>query len=558
MAVMLCISLLATTAAFASEDWMAYLDSDFLEQFMNQVPAAPAQGLSNIGTTAGQNTTDVVTLQQKLKELGYYYGTIDGDYGSYTESAVRKFQADHGLYVDGVAGSYTMAALMGQSAPAAAAANAAANTATQTTPVASFTGSLQIGSRGDAVKELQSMLSKLGYYSGTLDGDYGSYTDAAVRKFQAARGLYVDGVVGSYTMAALRGQNAQAPAASSTSTASQPVAQSTSFTGSLSRGSTGSAVAEVQSMLSKLGFYSGTQDGDFGSYTDAAVRRFQQANGLYVDGVVGSITMAKLRQNAGSGQTASQTRPAASTSTVPTSNGQPLYQLGDISADVYTMQVQLRDLGYNVQPNAIFDQSTIAAVREFQRVNGLVVDGVYGSATASRLNNNALPYSAGTNGSATLVTSNITTHVQNMIANATNSSMTQDQKLQAVYDYIANRSHYTYSMDRIPPYIGTDWPVVYANDMIANGQGDCHGMAALFGYAARMLGYDATWCNSQSHSWVEINGKIYDPLAPGSSSHATVYGWTYDKAMSSGIDINYEHLENQRGTFRYIPVPQVR
>ena len=69
---------------------------------------------------------------------------------------------------------------------------------------------------------------------------------------------------------------------------------------SYKRGSTGSAVTEIQQKLKNWGYYSGEVDGIFGSRTEAAVRLFQQKNGLAVDGKVGTQTLAALGMSAGS------------------------------------------------------------------------------------------------------------------------------------------------------------------------------------------------------------------------------------------------------------------
>ena len=55
------------------------------------------------------------------------------------------------------------------------------------------------GKQGDQVKELQTNLKTLGYYTRQVDGDYGTYTDTAVRAFQKKYGLLVDGIVGPVT-----------------------------------------------------------------------------------------------------------------------------------------------------------------------------------------------------------------------------------------------------------------------------------------------------------------------------------------------------------------------
>lgn len=59
------------------------------------------------------------------------------------------------------------------------------------------------GSSGATVTEIQTRLKEWGYYSGEVDGVYGSKTEAAVRYFQSSNGLNADGQVGNQTLAAL-------------------------------------------------------------------------------------------------------------------------------------------------------------------------------------------------------------------------------------------------------------------------------------------------------------------------------------------------------------------
>ena len=59
----------------------------------------------------GSSGADVKTLQRRLKQLGYYTGSVDGDFGDATEKALRAFQDRNNLLVDGIAGKSTMANL---------------------------------------------------------------------------------------------------------------------------------------------------------------------------------------------------------------------------------------------------------------------------------------------------------------------------------------------------------------------------------------------------------------------------------------------------------------
>ena len=62
---------------------------------------------------------------------------------------------------------------------------------------------LRYGSRGESVRQVQTRLNGLGYWCGTADGIFGVNTRSAVRRFQSAKGLSVDGIVGPKTYSAL-------------------------------------------------------------------------------------------------------------------------------------------------------------------------------------------------------------------------------------------------------------------------------------------------------------------------------------------------------------------
>ena len=59
----------------------------------------------------GSRGNEVISIQTKLKNLGYYTGQIDGIYGPLTQSAVTRYQANFGLTADGIAGPKTLQSL---------------------------------------------------------------------------------------------------------------------------------------------------------------------------------------------------------------------------------------------------------------------------------------------------------------------------------------------------------------------------------------------------------------------------------------------------------------
>ena len=64
---------------------------------------------------------------------------------------------------------------------------------------------LEYGSSGGSVEALQMLLNCNGYSCGTVDGDFGPKTTAAVKQFQKANGLTQDGIVGVNTWSAILG-----------------------------------------------------------------------------------------------------------------------------------------------------------------------------------------------------------------------------------------------------------------------------------------------------------------------------------------------------------------
>ena len=122
-------------------------------------------------------------LQVALKARGLYDGTIDGIAGPLTAKAVRRFQRRAGLVVDGVAGPLTRAKLgrLGH-------------------PLFGRRHLIMRGAVGWDVSCLEFLLRSKGFGPGRIDGHYTTATARAVRRYQRARHLLVDGIVGRQTL----------------------------------------------------------------------------------------------------------------------------------------------------------------------------------------------------------------------------------------------------------------------------------------------------------------------------------------------------------------------
>ena len=154
---------------------------------------------SNFGTPSygdllqfGDSGEAVRAVQQRLQDLGHYYGSIDGEFGSEMQRSVLQFQRDRGLTQDGIVGPQVYAALQ--------------TTQTPQPPIGEVpnnnNGELSIGDRGAQVTALQQSLNQAGYPV-AVDGVYGENTRSAVIAFQQDRRLPVTGIADSQTLAAL-------------------------------------------------------------------------------------------------------------------------------------------------------------------------------------------------------------------------------------------------------------------------------------------------------------------------------------------------------------------
>ncbi len=140
---------------------------------------------------------------------------------------------------------------------------------------------LQIGSTGNEVKILQEKLKILGYYNATITGSFGLGTKEGVIAFQEYENLPSTGVVDEETWNAIIEKT------------ESPVSPISTYP-TLSFGSTGSYVTDLQTKLKSLLYYPQSINGNYDLETETAVKRFQLNNELTADGIVGNETWNRI------------------------------------------------------------------------------------------------------------------------------------------------------------------------------------------------------------------------------------------------------------------------
>ena len=342
----------------------------------------------------GSTGESVRIIQRQLNRIAQDYPafgtvTVDGVYGESTAAVVKKFQKQFSLTADGVVGratwykiSYIYVSVKDLAELTSEGEKPTGNPVEGTYPGTA----LRRGSRGDSVSQIQFWLSEIaqgvsGIPAPAVDGIFGAGTEAAVRAFQEKYGLTVDGVVGAATWNAIYQQYV------SLSTDSSPQGPSAYPGTSLTVGSRGDDVRRVQFWLrivarSNSSVPSVTPDGIFGSATERAVRAFQSAYGLTVDGIVGKATWNRLYEvytDLINGILSESEKPGVYP-------GTPL-RVGSTGQKVKEVQYYLYLLSayYPEIPAIAYDgkygTKTADAVRAYQTLMGLTADGVVGQKT---------------------------------------------------------------------------------------------------------------------------------------------------------------------------------
>jgi peptidoglycan hydrolase-like protein with peptidoglycan-binding domain len=207
-------------------------------------------------------------VEQRLVALGFILTGPDRRFDATAVTAVRAYQRQVGLVVTGIAGPATLARLGIWSGP-------------------SITVACQVsrpvihGTAGLVARCVEQRLVQLGYDLRGPDRTFDGSAVAALRAFQSSRGLLADGMAGKVVLRALKIWK-------------EPLRVTCRVSVTVRLGTTGSPALCTERKMVKLGFALEGPDRTFDASAVNALRAFQRAHGLSVDGVAGPVTLSRL------------------------------------------------------------------------------------------------------------------------------------------------------------------------------------------------------------------------------------------------------------------------
>ena len=312
---------------------------------------------------SGMVGPSVEALQRLLTEVGYLGRSIDGEYGSTTKKAVELFQKHHDLPITGVADDATQAKI-----------RAAVGTAGRDGGGVILTE----GNRGNPVRMYQEKLVAAGVLS-EADGVYGRTTSEAVLEYQARHGIPTSGIIDEETRDFLDKKRVYEDSAV--------------------------LVEKAQTRLVVLGYMDDGMDGIFGTKTEVALKKFQKdeklpETGRFDDTVLNRLyekAAAKVAENAPE-ETAepteteeTETEATVSETSEPKEAVRTEKTVAETdAAKVRKCQEKLIGMGYlKDKADGILGLKTAAALREYQRDQGLPETGILDEETQESLNREA-------------------------------------------------------------------------------------------------------------------------------------------------------------------------
>ena len=367
-----------------------YGDSILIRESNNiQDIQASYPGVLRIGSS-GQ---EVREMQEFLNAIAINYPAIpvifpvDGIFNESTEAAVRVFQRQFNLTVDGIVGKATWYKISYIYAAVRKLAELTSIGRIEDLYSGQYPGTpLQEGDRGVEVQLLQYYLSAIAVFypqipNVSIDGRFGPELFKAVLNFQRSFGLIEDGIVGRETWNRIY---ALYETLSDKIVPDESIPEYPGMT--LQQGSSGENVRRIQTALNNISAQYPSipllvEDGIFDTATTTAVRAFQRQFGLTVDGIVGVLTWNKLFEVSAlidTGEEAGEEMPPYPGT---------LLRNGSRGNAVRLMQERLKSISiyYPVIPDitadGIFGPATQAAVIAFQQMMGIAADGIIGQQT---------------------------------------------------------------------------------------------------------------------------------------------------------------------------------